>query len=743
MLQIRFIRKIRTISFIYMGTFLATSHIDAAPVLANPSATTEKRVTSLLKSMTTEEKLTLIASQLAMEADTKPEGSLGSAAYVPPVKRLGIPALQITDGCLGIANPANIRPGDGATSLPGGEAVSGTFDEALIHDGGAMIGAEARHRGFNIVLAGGMNLVRDPRGGRSFEYLGEDPILSGNMAAALVQGIQSQHVISTIKHFALNSYETGRMKSSVNISLTAMHESDLLAFQIAVQHAQPGSIMCAYNKVNGVYACQNPYLLTNVLRSQWHYNGFVMSDWGAVHNGKAATEAGLDQESAYILDPKPRFIDFMKKRVNTRRGMQLLDEKVSHILYAMFATGLFDDQTRPEEELSDIAAHMAIARHIEEEGAVLLRNTDKTLPISEMNGTILVIGGYADKGVLAGGSPSTVIPRGGSAVHDPISGQRTEDMPHLIIYDPNAPVDALRKALPDARVIYDDGSDPQRAGTLARTASHVIVFATKWQGESLDAANLNLDPTVNILIDRVASENHHVIVILETANPVIMPWIDKVGAILEAWYPGSSGGDAIASLLTGRVNPSGRTTISWPNSLADLPRPNLPGSGQHAGSLPSLKNNVAFPLNYNFNIEGANVGYRWYAAKAIRPLFPFGFGLSYTEFSHDKLSVSQRGDMLVAHVTLRNTGPLAGDNIVQIYARAPDHEPLRLAGYQRVPLAPGEQKEVDITLSPYAVSHYDAAHKVWVRKPGRYSFIFAQNAEDKSGPSTNVQIAAR
>jgi len=727
-----------------MAALLAGSRAIAAPApWQDQSASTQDRVAALMHSMTKAEKLLLVESQLAMEFGNfkKPAGAIGSAAYVAAIDRLGLPALQISDAGLGVTNPMAVRPGDGATALPAGQAMSGTFDLVLAREGGAMIGAEAKHRGFNVLLAGGMDLVRDPRGGRNFEYMGEDPILAGQVAAAEVQGVQSQHVISTVKHYAVNSYETGRMMSSLDLGIPALQESDLLAFRIAVEEGKPGSIMCSYNKVNGVYACQNPYLLTDVLRGEWGYDGFVMSDWGALSDGGAAVTAGLDQDSAPTLDRGPRFIDAMRKMAKGAEGQKILDTKVRHILTAMVANGVLDDQARPAEGEAEIAAHMAVSRRIEEEGAVLMRNERATLPLAP-KGMILVVGGHADKGVIAGGGSSAVLPRGGSAVVDPVQAS-LETMPHPIIYEPNAPVDALRAAMPGARIVFNDGADMGQVAELAGKADAVVVFVTKWQGETLDAPDLDLQPSDNALIEAVAHANRKSVVVLETGNPVAMPWFDKVGAVLAAWYPGSAGGEAIANLLSGKVAPSGRLTTTWPQSLADLPRPELPGAGHHAGAFPFEKSDVAYLKNYDLNVEGANVGYRWFAAHHRAPAFPFGFGLSYTRCSHDGLSLSMAGGTAVAHAKVTNSGQRAGDDIIQIYAHAPDGTPLRLAGYARVTLSPGETRVVDVPLSRYATARYDAAQKAWKQAPGTYRLVFARNAADETGPSANLQINAQ
>jgi len=737
-------RKKYLVLAVGMAALLSGSFATAAPMpWQDRTASPQDRVAAFMRSMTKAEKLSLVKSELALDlgALKKPAGAIGSAAYVAGIDRLGVPALQISDAGLGVTNPINVRPGDGATALPAGQAQSGSFDLPLAREGGAMIGAEAKHRGFNVLLAGGVDLVRDPRNGRNFEYMGEDPILAGQVAAAEVAGVQSQHVISTVKHYAVNSYETGRMMSSLDLAIPALQESDLLAFRIAVQEGKPGSIMCSYNKVNGVYACQNPYLLTDVLRHEWGYEGFVMSDWGAISDGDAAVTAGLDQDSAHALDRGPRFIDAMRKMADRPEGEEILDTKVRHILTAMIADGVFDDHSRPVEGAAEIAAHMDVARRIEEEGAVLMRNENATLPL-KAGGTILVVGGHADKGVITGGGSSAVLPRGGSAILDPIK-LSLETMPHPIIFEPNAPVDALRAAMPGTKIMFNEGTDLGQVADLAAKADAVVVFATKWQGESLDAPDLELQGSDNALIEAAARANRKSIVVLETGNPVVMPWFGKVGAVLSAWYPGSAGGEAIANLLSGKIAPSGRLTTTWPRSLADLPRPELPGAGHHAGAFPLDKSKIAYLKNYDLNIEGANVGYRWFAERKLDPAFPFGFGLSYTHFSHDALTISMDGKAPVAHAKVTNDGKHVGDDVIQIYAHAPDGSPLRLAGYGRVTLAPGETKTVDIPLSPYATARYDAAKKDWKQAAGSYRFVLAQNASDDTGPSAILQFAAQ
>ncbi|MEE8659067.1 Beta-glucosidase [Acetobacteraceae bacterium EV16P] len=603
-----------------------------------------------------------------------------------------------------------------------------------------MIAVEAAHRGLNEVLGGGINLVRDPRGGRNFEYQGEDPILAGIVAASLISGAQDQHVLSTIKHYALNSIETARTKMNSVIDEQSMQESDLLAFKIAIEKSDPASVMCGYNRVNGLHDCQNPYLLENVLRQEWGYHGYVMSDWGAVYDGDAAWKAGLDQQSGLPADSKAWFGDYMKRKVIAGKiPVSVVDEKLRHILYPMFKYGLFEPRVRPTETAADIAEHTAITQKIEEAGAVLLKNDHEALPLKQNLRRVLVVGGHADKGVMTGGGSSAVAPRGGS----PVRGDEPNDLQHFprpIGYLSGAPLDALKAEMPRAQVTFLSGDDLNAVTEAAKNADRVIVFATKWSSEFFDNADLSMPQHEDAMITAAVKAGKPVIVVLQTGNPVLMPWADKVDAVLEAWFPGSGGGKAIARLLTGKANPSGRLTTTWPVSASQLPRPQVKGMGLEF-TLSKKQNPADYETRLDLNIEGANVGYRWFSLKGEKPLYPFGYGLSYTSFTHTGLEVDPSDNGLVAHTKVTNTGKRAGADVVQIYVNLPDGSPERLAGFLRVQLSPGESKDVAIPLSSYALARFDVATKHWVRKAGAYHFRVATNSFDNAGPSLTSELA--
>ncbi|NII11269.1 beta-glucosidase [Oleiagrimonas sp. C23AA] len=697
----------------------------------NPKFSPDKRADLLVSKMTQAEKLHMIRSYFGSPGGPKgfpmPKGALGSAGYVPAIPRLGIPALQESDAGMGVANPHGARPGDGATSLPSGLATAATWTPQIAYKGGKMIGHEAWSKGFNILLAGGIDLVRDPRNGRNFEYAGEDPLLAGEMVGSFIKGIQSQHVISTIKHYAVNDQETARTTVSAVISKKAMRESDLLAFEIAIAKGDPGSVMCSYNKVNGDWACENKYLLTDVLKDDWKYPGFVMSDWGGTHSSAKAVNAGLDQESAgEQFDDKEWFDKPLKQDLaDGKVSEKRLDDMVHRILRSMFAVGLFEHP--PTKQPVNRAADKRVAQHTLEAGAVLLRNEHDTLPLASSTASVAVIGAHADKGVLAGGGSSVVVPWGGNAV----PGLKPTEWPGPIMYQRSAPMAAIASIVGKSKVHFAEGDDIAKAVALAKRSKVAVVFAQKWAGESFDWVNLKLDDNQDQLIEAVAKANPNTIVVLETNGPVDMPWLDQVGAVLEAWYPGSGGGPAIANILFGKVNPSGRLPVTWPRSLDQLPRKDLPGAGGHGTPDKSV----------DYNIEGADVGYRWFIAKDKQPLFSFGYGLSYTQFSHGTPKVAAHGHQVKVTVPVQNTGKRAGADVVQVYVKAPGADAPHLAGFDKVSLKAGASQGVTVSLHPKLLAEFDTASDDWRIAGGDYQVYVGSDAEHLGQP-VNVHLAA-
>lgn len=649
-----------------------------------------------------------------------PAGVPMSAGYVPGIPRLGVPALLMSDAGLGVTNPG-YRPGDTATALPAGLALASSFNPALARAAGEVIGREARSRGFNVQLAGAINLARDPRNGRNFEYLSEDPLLSATMAAEQIIGIQQQGVISTTKHYSLNCNETNRHWLDAVIDPDAHRESDLLAFEIAIERAQPGAVMAAYNKVNGDYAAANGVLLNDVLKRAWGYRGWVMSDWGGTPSWECAL-AGLDQECGAQIDAvlwgAEAFGDPLRAAyADGLLPKQRLADMVRRILRSMFAVGV--DRWEPVPE-PDMEAHDEVAVQIARQGIVLLQNRG-VLPLTRgaagAGARIAVVGGFAQVGVPAGYGSSTVVPPGGYAKVIPLGGSGLEAGVRNLYLVPSSPLDELRKRFPDAHIEFDPGISPAEAVSVARRADVVIVFAIRAEGEGFDTADLALPWGQDAVIAAVSAANPNTVVVLETGNPVAMPWRDSVNAIMQAWYPGQEGGRAIADIIAGQVNPSGRLPITFPADLAQTPRPELPCLGEPMGT----------PTTIEY-AEGADVGHRWFARTGQTPMFAFGHGLSYTSFEYRDLVVTG-GDTVHVTFSVVNTGDRSGSDAPQLYLTAvPGGKRLRLLGFQRVDLAPGQAQRVSIEADPRLLASYDGSAGCWRIKPGKHTVAVGASA---------------
>lgn len=729
--------KRRTLALAAPLLALAATTAITAPAIAqqaprpwtNAKLSPDARAKLVLAQMTEDEKLTLVFGLFGTDFapknfKTPAEARPGSAGYIPGIPRLGIPAQWQSDAGVGVATQGGAEHKRLRTSLPSGLATAATWDPALAFKGGAMIGAEARASGFNVLLAGGVNLLREPRNGRNFEYGGEDPLLAGTMVGAQIAGIQSNHIISTVKHYAINDQETDRNKMNAVLDRTAARMSDLLAFNFAVEKGTPGSVMCSYNKVDGLYACEQPWLLTDVLRRDWGWQGYVMSDWGATHSTVAAANAGLEQESGWPFDEQPYFREPLKAAIGKGEVSKArLDEMAHRILRTMFAHGLFEHPiTAAPLDLAPamLKAHADVTRADAEAAIVLLQNKGDVLPLAATAKRIVVIGGHADKGVLAGGGSSLVYPVGGNAV----PGLEPKAWPGPVMYHPSSPLEALRRQLPNATITYVDGTDPAAAAAAARQADVAVVFATQWAGEAFDVS-LTLTDNQDALIDAVAGANAKTVVVLETGGPVLTPWADKTAAILEAWYPGTAGGEAIANVLTGKVNPSGHLPASFPRSLSQLPKPSAPNEGE---------------TRY---VEGAAVGYKWYDAKGDKPQFAFGHGLSYTRFGYAGLKAGAPKGQVTVSFTIRNTGTRAGADVAQVYVSGEGWEaPKRLGAFQKVALAPGASKPVTVTVDPRLLATFDGATNRWKIAGGSYKVLLGHSSDDIAA-TTTVTVPAR
>lgn len=679
--------------------------------------------------MTDDERFSLIVSLMgivpgsSVPPDPRVKGVKNqSAGHTPGIPRLGIPTLQSSDASMGVTNPG-YRPDDkGATAFPASIVVGSSFSPQLARDGGVAIAREARIRGFNIMLAGGMNLARDVRNGRNFEYYGEDPWHSAVMGAEQVNGIQSQQVISTLKHYTLNCNETNRHWLDAIIDPGAHRESDLLAFQIAIERSQPGSIMSGYNKINGEYAGGNHHLLNEVLKNVWGYKGYVMSDWGATPEWEFALK-GLDQESGaqadkvmWKLQTEPFAGPLRKAYADGNFPKERLSDMVRRILRSMYAVGI--DKWGPAPSV-DMAKHNEIALEIARRGIVLLKN-DGALPLAtDKPLKIAVIGGYAQQGVISGTGSGAVSPVGGFANVIKIGGAGVMGKYRNLFLFPPSPVEALQKAFPKAEIDFDPGYTPSEAALTAKRSDVVIAFGIRTEGEGFDLPDLSLPWGQDAVIDAVASANPNTIVVLETGNPVSMPWRGKVKAIVEAWYPGQAGAQAIAEILTGKVNPSGRLPVTFPADLGQTPRPELPGLGTPWGT----------PITIRYD-EGAELGYRWFAQKGHKPMYAFGHGLSYTTFDYRDLQVSG-GETITATFTVTNTGKRSGADVPQVYlTEAPGEKRMRLLGFERVELKPGESRTVTVTADPRLLARFDGAAGQWRISQGMYRVALGRSAGD-------------
>lgn len=703
------------------------------PVWKDTSRTAAERADALVRAMTLEEKLTIVRGLFPPMTKNPPADMIQSAGYVPGVPRLGIPTLRESDASLGVANQVEQRKGDVATALPAALATAAGFDLELAYAGGAMIGAEARAKTFNVLLAGGVNLTRDAWNGRNFEYFGEDPLLSGLMAAAAIRGVQSNNIVSTVKHYVLNSQETGRTILDARIDPMALRESDLLAFEIAIADGKPGSVMCAYNRINGDYACENSVLLTDILRKEWRYPGFVMSDWGAVHSTEKAANAGLDQESGQELDAKIYFGAPLAEAVAAGRvSNDRLNEMAHRILTGVIATGAYDHPLSASPLHIDYEANAQVAQRVAEAGIVLLKNEGGVLPLAREAKSIVVIGGHADVGVLSGGGSSQVRSVGGAPVEIPLTSGAAASFAR-VTYHASSPLRAIEAMASGAKVRFVDGSDPVAAAAAAKEADVAIVFATQWQTEAQDPDTLSLPDGQDALIGAVANANQRTVVVLETGGPVLMPWIDRVPAVVEAWYPGQRGGQAIARVLFGEVDASGRLPISFPRSIAQLPRPRpvqppggLSADGAAANAaLGDAAKLPSYPVNYQ---EGADVGYRWYSAQRQKPLFPFGFGLSYGQAAFANARFSG-GSTASAVVNAKNTGKRPVTVVPQLYATLPGTSTPRLVGWARRVLKPGESADLAIKADPRLLARWTT--QGWQIAAGGYTLTLATDAEKK------------
>jgi beta-glucosidase len=683
----------------------------------------DQRADLVVKEMTLDEKLSILHGRGGFQA----EGAIsnGGAGVVQGVPRLGLPPIQLADSAVGVRAAA--ERGRYATLLPSTVALAAAWDSSLAFEYGEVIGRELRDQQYQASLGAGVNLMREPRNGRNFEYAGEDPVLAGKTVAQLVKGLQSQKVIGDIKHYALNDQETGRNIGNVKLSKRVMRETDLLAFEISILESQPGMVMCSYNKVNGDFACENDYLLNQLLKKTWGFKGVVVSDWNATHSTAKAAMAGLDCEQPGAPAERARFGDALKKAIDAGEvPMSRVDDMVHRIIRTAFASGVVDEP--PLGRVVDPFRGAESSQKIAEQSSVLLKNANALLPLDAARvQSIAIIGSKADTSVLSGGGSAQVDPPGGGASR--FGGPA--------VWFPSSPLKAVRAKAPKAKVEFHDGVDVKAAAALAKASQLAIVFVNEPTTEGRDMPSLNLSGNQNELVSAVAAANPRTIVVLETGGPAAMPWIDSVGAAIEIWYPGVKGAEALANILFGDVNPSAKLPATFAKSDADLPHPVIFGSAPPptptpaavpaaAGAAPPRFQMTPFDIDYT---EGLKVGYKWFQAENKQPLFYFGHGLSYTTFAYSGL----KAGIDSVTFTVRNTGKRAGAEVAQVYAGLPaaaNEPPKRLVGWEKIQLAPGESKTVTVKLEPKFLSIFNEEKDDWELLAGEYRIFVGGSSAD-------------
>lgn len=631
--------------------------------------------------------------------------------YTQPVERLGIPSIMVTDGPHGLRKQQNGADHLGlfdsvpATCFPSAAALSGSWDRNLIEKVGIALGEECQAEDVAVLLGPGANIKRSPLCGRNFEYFSEDPFLSAELAASHINGVQSQGVGTSLKHFAVNNQEHRRMSTNAVVDERTLREIYLASFEGAVKKSQPWTVMSSYNQVNGTFASENKTLLTDILKKQWGHEGFVVSDWGAVNERVAALEAGLELEmpsSSKVGDKK--IVEAVKKGTLSE---DVLNNSVERLLSIVF---------RAVEENKDNATydkdtHHALARQVASESMVLLKNEDEILPLKK-TGNIAILGAFAKQSRYQGGGSSHVVPTKLDNVYDEITALAKE----------------ANVSFGEGYKLDTDDIDDQlisEAKELALQSDVAVVFAglpDRYESEGYDRMHMDIPANHQRLIEAVSEVQTNVIVVLSNGAPVVMPWLGNVKGVLEAYLGGQAFGGAVADILFGEVNPSGKLTETFPQKLSHNPSHlNFPGEGDR--------------VEYK---EGIFVGYRYYDKKEVEPLFPFGYGLSYTWFDYSAISVDKKSitdeETVDVHVKVKNTGKVAGKEIVQLYVSdvetsvvRPDKE---LKGFEKIALEPGEEKTVKFTLDKRAFAYYNTALKDWHVETGAFEILVGKSSQD-------------
>ncbi|WP_408957675.1 beta-glucosidase [Natrinema sp. 74] len=684
---------------------------------------------SLVDELTLEETIELIHGSL------DPDGK--ATGYVPGNERVGIPPLTMVDGPLGVR-----ALGEQATAFPSSIALAASWNPDLARRFGTALGREAAAYGQDVVLGPGVNIIRTPNGGRNFEYYSEDPRLTARMGVGTIEGIQSADVAAMVKHYVANNQETNRYEVSAEVSERTLREIYLPAFRAAVEEADVLSVMTAYNRVNGVHMSDHERLLSDVLKGEWGFDGPVVSDWWGTRSTVDAALAGLDIEmpgvelEAYLPDeasdidegdapddeggelpPVPDvsayFGEPLREAVEAGEvDESILDEKIERLLTLLESVGRFDDDARDGE--LDTPEHRRLARDIAVEGTVMLTN-DGALPLDDSD-SIALIGPNADAAKLGGGGSSEVTPVTETSPREGLA-ERAADL----TFERGVPPIAESSFFDDGDEQRDDSADASidDAVAAAEAADCAVIVAQDDATEFKDRDDIELPGEQNDLVSAVADAAERTVVVLRTSGPVEMPWLEDVDAVLETWYPGQADGEALATVLFGDADPSGRLPVTFGRAAADYPTAD-------EAAFPGVDDAVRYD-------EGVFVGYRYFDDRDVEPLFPFGHGLSYTTFEYDDVTVSETTDGFEVAVDLRNVGDRTGTEVVQVYARrsaapvaCPDRE---LVGFETVSLEAGAETTVTISLERDDFAYYDESDG-WTVAEGTNTVLVGRSSRD-------------
>ncbi|MDD7527524.1 MAG: glycoside hydrolase family 3 C-terminal domain-containing protein [Bacteroidaceae bacterium] len=715
------------------------------------------QIDQVLKAMTLEEKAMLVVGGNRRIENQGNNGMVGGHAHQVPgaagvtqaIERLGIPATVLTDGPAGV-RISPTRPNDSqtyyCTGFPVGTALACTWNTQLVEEVGRCIGNEVLEYGCDVLLAPGLNIHRSPLCGRNFEYYSEDPLVTGKIAAAYVRGVQSQGVGTSIKHFAVNSQETNRMGVDEVVSQRVLREIYLKGFEIAVREAKPWTIMSSYNRVNGPFTQENRELLTTILRDEWGFDGIVMTDWTGLRNTAAQIQAGND-----LMEPgaESQIKDIVDKVKSGALAESDLDICVKRILQYLVKTPSFKGYKFSNKP--DLKAHAAVTRNSATEGMVLLKNEGNALPMKEVKR--VTVFGNTSYDFIAGGTGSGDVNK--AYTIDLMQGLSEAGL-------------EVNKKLADLYMSYKNyqnsitAASPARGGWFwgkavlpempvsrpvidvqAQESDMAIITIGRQAGEGSDRTengDFTLSDTERQLITDVCNAFHlakkKVVVVLNMGNVLeTASWKGMPDAILLAWQPGQEGGYSVADVLTGKANPSGKLTMTWPVNLIDVPSSaNFPNV-RSAANRPRGGNNKVEFQDYTKHVEGLNVGYRYFNTAQKEVSYPFGFGLSYTNFAYSKPSVKATKDGFVASVTVTNTGAVAGKEVVQLYVSAPsgglDKPARELKAFAKTrELKPGQSETLTMTVTNYDLASYNEATQSWEAPAGKYTLGFAANVED-------------